>query len=144
MIAPDQTVRVLKDRPPLELNTSVNLFAHVLRPLMRWYRQRARARQHARLDALIKLAKIATSRSDLERSVGKPIYALDGDGYLQALSDGVAFVPDRVEVYKRHGCVLELWFEGTLLRSVTGYVEVTALDVAAGLIGETGADSFRG
>jgi hypothetical protein len=75
----------------------------------------------------------ATTREDLERILGMPKYALSGAGFEATAHNDEMIIPDRVEVYYRHGCVVDMWFCKGNVCSIVGFVPFTYWDVLAGV-----------
>ncbi len=71
------------------------------------------------------------SREELRRVLGKPIYALPGEGNYRTLNpDGCIEVPDVVECYESRGCSIEIQFTGGKRSGVSGVPKPTALRLA--------------
>src|SRR5260370_15301843 len=133
MIAPKKDLPLLGERPRFKNPGWVRLCGRIAAPIVRMWRRRARARAERDLGRLVEFAATCQSRVELERSLGAPQYALVGRAFGSKSSDGEVFVPDRVETYAKGDCVVELWFRGERVASITGFVQWSAWDLAAGL-----------
>ena len=104
------------------------LCGRVFSPFVRRWRIPARARAESRLHHLMNGLRQCETRDELERLLGKPKYALQGDLFLSG-----SFVPDRAETYEKDGCLIDLLFENDHLHSASGCVPYTAWDLTSGL-----------
>ena len=92
----------------------------------RWA-QRRDAVLSTRLKAIMEQVSECANRDELQRVLGKPIYALPGDGNSRTVNpDGSIEVPDVIECYESHGCRIEIQFTGGKVSCVAGVPRLTA------------------
>jgi len=133
VIAPKPDIPVLPERPPIHYPSWVHHLGHLAGPLVRPIRRRARQRECRELEDLLKRASACDTRAELEMVIGQPKYVLDGRGYDSRGFDGRDLVPDKVEVYAKGNCVIEITFDGQRQHSFIGYVKPSAWDRASRL-----------
>ncbi len=125
-LAPDERLPLLPGRPALDTRGlwRVRLCVLVFRPIVLFWamwRQRIMERRVlAKLDAV----DACRTREELERVLGRPVYAVD------AAKCGTPHVADRIECYESEGCSIDLWFQAGRLVDTSGFVKPTRWDIA--------------
>lgn len=71
------------------------------------------------------------TRAELEELLGPPRYALKGSLYRLSNGDGSALLVERVEIYQKHGCNIEIAFAEDRLCAVIGCVPWTVCEILA-------------
>jgi hypothetical protein len=71
------------------------------------------------------------TRDELERVLGRPVYALPGEGNSRTVNpDGSIEVPDVIECYELCGCCIDIQFTGGKKSGVIGVPKLTAWRLA--------------
>jgi hypothetical protein len=130
MIGPNLAVQLFDERPRVCITTWHRIVCSVFGSLVRFWRRRAKETAERKLPLILREAAKANTRNDLENILGKPRYALVGSGGEVSDNEGGTMVPDRIEVYLRHGCTFDVWFFNEALRSIYGFVRISVWDVA--------------
>jgi hypothetical protein len=133
MVTPKPDMPLLRERPVFRYPGWIRLFGRLAGPVVRPLRRRTRERAERLLSQLMRAAGTCESRTELERFLGPPRYVLVGDLFSSQAPDGKVLVPDKVESYAKGDCVVEIWFRGERVDSITGFVQWSPWDLASGL-----------
>lgn len=125
MLEPDRRLGLVSGRPLLSTKGLwwVRLCVVLFRPIVvLWLMLRQRimeSRVNSKLDGIANCRE----REDLERLLGKPVYAVSGEACDPPNR------PDLIECYESEGCCIDLWFTNDRLVDVSGFVKPTRWDI---------------
>ncbi len=112
MISPAFDLPRLEFRPSLIIPSRLQrLCAYMVAPLRRLmcgWQWRRKVHNSVRIRESIQRC---VSRRELDAVLGRPQYSLNGTSFGYWSPDGTGLIPDIVEVYRRHGCDIDIWFK---------------------------------
>ena len=135
MITPRPDLTLRSERPPFDIRRWQWTLAAIIRPFIK---HRLKRRYDARMERVVSLiasVRNCNTRESLESLLGPPRYAMDGRLYSVASADVSNVIhPDSVEVYKKDGCAIELWFKDGEVASMIGCPSPTSWEIVAGVL----------
>ena len=121
MITPDYTIPMLEERPRERIRSTIITRIPIVGYIFHKLSQRKWQKE---MQALMNLIAWPKDRSELERLLGKPRYALPGDSENSVTIQGETFVQDRVEVYEvKNQIVFDFSFAKDRLIGIIGCVK---------------------
>ena len=96
----------------------------LFRPLVVLWRMFRQHNLETRVNSMLDEVRNCREREDLERLLGRPLYAVSGE------AAHVPNHPDLIECYETEGCCVDLWFKNDRLVDVSGFVKPSLWDVA--------------